>query len=226
MLSSSTIKGAASRRPAPRARRLAPAPTAPVTVCTDTACAPPATSAPSTLSPAPTGVIARTAGSVPTSAAQPVDRTATSPNDIAVLGHVLHDPRTRGLEPAHPLVLDRPHKLDHRQDLVAVGGGLGGQRRAVGEGVDLGVGQAHLAHVIAPVGTGLAQAGVVLTDRLGEGELAVAGHHARVAAGERRLALGGVRDHQQVPAAVRGGPVCAREATSGQEGGGDQRQCE
>ncbi len=126
-------------------------------------------------------------------------------------------------------VLHRPDELDYRQDLFAVRREPARQRGAIVAGVDLGVRQADLAHVVAAVGAGSAQAGVVRPCGLGQRELAVARDHTGVAALESRLSVGRLRDEQQVRAAInrRGGPggILAREADAGHEGGEDQREC-
>jgi hypothetical protein len=86
-------------------------------------------------------------------------------HDVAVLGRVAEDGRSRPPELRQPFLLHRPDELDEHQRLAAVRSVLAGQRRPRGR-VDRPARQLHVAHVVATSGPGSAQRGVVLAHRL------------------------------------------------------------
>ena len=80
----------------------------------------------------------------------------------------------------------------------AVGRVLGGERDAVGRGVDRAHRGRDRAHVVAPVGARAPQPPDVVARRLDERERLVAGDRPRVGTRQRRRALGRGRHEQQV----------------------------
>ena len=143
-------------------------------------------------------------------------------HQVAVLGHVRDHPHARPPQTLEPGVLDRAHELNDRESRPTRRALLRSERRTLTGGVEHAAAEPDLAHVVALVRPGPAQASGVVALGLDEGERRVASNHPRLRARER----GGGRPVARNAEEVGAGPGRASLSASahGDEHENEQRE--